>query len=296
MTTAPSDLRAEDKPMAPADWSFLLTVALIWGASFLFMAIALDDFEPGLVTLLRVVLGFATLALLPAARQPIPRAAWRQIGLLGITWMALPLTLFPIAQQWINSSMTGMLNSAMPIAAVLVAWLGFGIPTGPRRLAGVAVGIAGILIIGVPEASTAGTNAAGVLLVVGAVTSYGVAASIAGPLQREYGSVPVVFRALGVACILCLPYGLVDGAASSFSWAALAACAAVGIGGTGVAFAIAATLNGRVGAVRMSLVTYIIPIVSIVLGVVFRDETVTVWAIVGTVVVLAGAFLSSRVD
>lgn len=282
--------------MAAADWSLLLSLSSIWGASFLFMAIALEDFKPGLVTLLRVGLGFATLACLPSARRSIPREAWRRIGLLGFTWMAFPLTLFPIAQQWINSSMTGMLNSAMPIAAVLVAWLGFGIPTGPRRLAGVAVGIVGILIVGLPEASTAGTNAAGVILVVVAVTSYGVAASIAGPLQREYGSVPVVFRALGVACVLCLPYGVVDAAGSSFGWAALAACAAVGVGGTGVAFAIAATLNGRVGAVRMSLVTYIIPLVSIVLGVVFRDETVTVWALLGTVVVLAGAFLSSRVD
>lgn len=296
MTSAPSDVRAEDRPMAAADWSFLLSVSLIWGASFLFMAIALDDFEPGLITLLRVGLGFSTLACLPAARRPIPRHAWKRIGLLGFTWMALPLTLFPIAQQWINSSMTGMLNSAMPIAAVLIAWLGFGIPTGPKRLAGVAVGIAGILMVGVPEASTAGTNAAGVLLVIAAVTSYGVAASIAGPLQREFGSVPVVFRALGVAFVLCLPYGVVDGSASSFGWGALAACVAVGVGGTGFAFAIAATLNGRVGAVRMSLVTYIIPIVSIALGVIFRDETVTVWAIVGTVVVLAGAFLSSRVD
>jgi len=288
--------RAEDKPMAPVDWSFLLIVSSIWGASFLFMAIALEDFEPGLVTLLRVGLGFVTLALLPAARRPIPRVAWRRVGMLGVTWMALPLTLFPIAQQWINSSMTGMLNSAMPIAAVLVAWIGFGIPTGPRRLGGVAVGITGIVIIGVPEASTAGTNAAGVLLVIAAVTSYGIAASIAGPLQREYGSVPVVFRALGVACVLCLPLGIVDGVASSFGWASFAACAAVGVGGTGIAFAIAATLNGRVGAVRMSLVTYIIPIVSIVLGVLFRDETVSIWAVLGTVVVLGGAFLSSRVD
>ena len=135
-----------------------------------------------------------------------------------------------------------------------------------------------------------------VILVVVAVTSYGVAASIAGPLQREYGSVPVVFRAMAVASVLCLPYGLVDATSSTFSWGALAACAAVGIGGTGVAFVIAATLNGRVGAVRMSLVTYIIPVVSIVLGVIFRDETVSAWAILGTVVVLAGAFLSSRVD
>ena len=54
--------------------------------------------------------------------------------------------------------------------------------------------------------------------------------------------------------------------------------------------------TGRVGAVRMSIVTYVIPLVSIVLGVVFRDETVSAWAFAGTIIVLTGAFLSSRVD
>ena len=295
MTVAPIEPRAEDKAMAPTDWSLLLTISMIWGASFLFMAIALEHFEPGLVTLARVGFGFLTLAFLPAARRGVRRDAWPRVVLLGVTWLALPMTLFPIAQQWIDSSMTGMLNSGMPIAAALIAWLGFGIPTGPRRLVGVAVGIVGIAIIGLPEASTAGTNAAGVILVLVAVTSYGFAASIAGPLQREFGSVPVIARALGVATVLCLPFGVVDAASSSMAWSAVAACAAVGIGGTGIAYTVAATLNGRVGAVRMSLVTYIIPIVSIVLGVVFRDETVTVWAMAGTVVVLSGAYLSSRV-
>ena len=282
--------------MAPTDWSLLFTVSMIWGSSFLFMSIALDDFEPGLVTLLRVGLGFATLACLPSARQSIPREVWPRVALLGFTWMAFPLTLFPIAQQWIDSSMAGMLNGAMPIAALLVAWLGFGIPTGPRRLVGVGVGVIGILIIGLPEASTAGTNAAGVILVIVAVSSYGVAASIAGPLQREYGSLPVISRALGFAALVCVPFGVVDATASSFSWGSLAACAAVGVGGTGVAYALAGMLTGRVGAVRMSIVTYLIPIVSIVLGVIFRDETVSGWAIPGTAIVLAGAFLSSRVD
>ena len=69
-----------------------------------------------------------------------------------------------------------------------------------------------------------------------------------------------------------------------------------GIGGTGVAYSLAGVLNRRVGAVRMSIVTYMIPLVAIVLGVLFRDETVTGWAVIGTGVVLLGAFLSSRVD
>ena len=158
------------------------------------------------------------------------------------------------------------------------------------------VGLVGILVISLPEAQVAGTNAAGVVLVLVAVSSYGVAVNLAGPLQRAYGSLPVISRALGVATLICVPFGVVDGSQSSFSWGSLAACAAVGIGGTGIAYAFAGWLTGRVGAVRMSIVTYVIPLVSIVLGVVFRDETVSAWAIAGTIIVLTGAFLSSRVD
>ncbi|MEO0494686.1 MAG: DMT family transporter [Actinomycetota bacterium] len=237
-----------------------------------------------------------TLLFIPAARQSVPRSALPRIALLGFTWMAFPLTLFPIAQQWIDSSVAGMLNSGMPLMTVLIAWLAFGTPTGPRRLVGVLVGLVGILLISLPEAQVAGTNAAGVVLVLVAVSSYGLAVNLAGPLQRAHGSLPVISRALAFAAVVCVPFGVVDGAQSSFSWDSLAACAAVGIGGTGVAYALAGWLTGRVGAVRMSIVTYVIPVVSIVLGVVFRDETVSAWAILGTAVVLTGAFLSSRVD
>ena len=289
-------LRAEDAPFAPLDWGFVLGAASIWGGSFLFMAIGLDAFEPGVVTLLRVAFGLLALLAFPGSRAPVPREDLPKIALLGVTWMAFPLTMFPIAQQWIDSSVAGMLNAAMPLLTVLISWSIFHTPTGPRRLFGVAVGLVGILLISVPEASTAGTNAIGVVLVVAAVASYGIAVNIAGPLQQRHGSLPVIARALAVATVLTLPYGIVGIPASSFAWDSLIACVLVGAGGTGVAFLFAANLSGRVGAVRASLVTYVIPIVSIVLGVVFRNETVTIAAIIGTGIVLFGAFLSSRVN
>jgi len=258
------------------------------------MAIGLDAFEPGLVTFLRVAVGAATLLLVPSARVSIPRADMGRIALLGITWMAFPLTMFPIAQQWIDSSVAGMLNAAMPLLTVTIAWLGFRTPTTLRRLVGVGVGIVGILLIGVPEATTAGTNAVGVGLVVLAVASYGIAVNIAGPLQQRHGALPVTARALSFATILTLPYGAYGLADSSFAWDSLLACVAVGALGTGVAFTFAATLTGRVGAVRTSIITYVVPVVSIALGVVFRNEAVSALAIIGTGIVLCGAWLSSR--
>jgi drug/metabolite transporter (DMT)-like permease len=291
-----ASVRAEDRPFDPLDWVLLSVLSLIWGASFLFMAIGLEAFEPGLVTLLRVGFGALTIAFLPASHASVPRQALPRVALLGFTWMAFPLSLFPLAQQWIDSSVAGMLNSGMPLMTVLIAWLVFKTPTGPKRLAGVVVGFGGILLISLPEFSTSGTNAAGVLLVLLAVCSYGFAVNIAGPLQREFGALPVIARALGFATAFCLPLGLTGAAQSSFAWDSLAACAAVGIGGTGLAYSLASLLTGRTGAVRMSVVTYVIPLVAVALGVVLRDEAVSEWALAGTLVALAGAFLTSRVD
>ncbi|RMH83531.1 MAG: DMT family transporter [Actinomyces sp.] len=286
----------ETAPFTALDWGFLGGAAAIWGSSFLFTAIALDAFAPGVVTLARIGFGAVTVAAFPAARRRVDPADRGRLVLLGLFWMALPLTLFPIAQQWIDSSLAGMLNSAMPLMTVLVSRLVFGVATGPRRLVGVAVGFVGIVLIGAPEASTAGTRALGVLLVVAAVTCYGVAVNLAVPLQQRYGSLPVLARALGAATVMVAPFGLLGLGDSSYDTGALLACAALGAGGTGIAFVFAATLAGRVGPVRTSIITYAMPVVAIVLGVVFRDETITAWALIGTVVVLAGAWVASRAD
>ena len=296
MSSPAATTRPEDTPFAPADWALLIGAASIWGSSFLLMAIGLDSFEPGLVTLGRVGFGALTLSLIPGARRPIDRADRGRIVLVGITWMALPLTLFPIAQQWIDSSVAGMLNSGMPLMTVLIAWSIFATATGPRRLVGVVVGFAGIAMIGVPEATTAGTNAIGVLLVLIAVSCYGVAVNLTGPLQARYGSLPVIATALRYATVLTVPYALVGLPDSEFAWDSLVACIVLGAFGTGLAFVWAATLTGRVGAVRTSVTTYIVPVVAIALGVAFRDESVSPGSAVGIVVVLFGAYLSSRTD
>lgn len=295
MTTLRPTIAAHDVASFRAlDWLLLAATAGIWGASFLFIEIGLDAFEPGLVTWLRVAFGCATLWAIPLQRRRVERADWPRVAALGVTWMAFPLTMFPVAQQWINSSLTGMLNGATPVFATLLGILVFGVPAVRTQIVGVAVGLVGLFLIGIPEASAAGTTALGVLAVVAAVASYGIALNLAGPLQRTYGALPVLRRALVVATVLTVPYGAIDAGRSGFAWGPLAACIALGVGGTAIAFVTMTTLTGRVGSVRASITTYLIPIVSIVLGVVFRDESLSAWAIVGTGVVLTGAFVAAN--
>ena len=280
--------------MAPFDWLLLVTAAGIWGSSFLFMDIALDAEHPGLVAWLRPLLGLAFMAGVPSARRPVDRSDNPRLFLLGLLWMAVPLSMFPLAQTWIDSSIAGMMNSGMPVTTLIAGATLFGVATHRVQVVGVAVGIVGLLMIGTPTASVGDTSAVGVLLVVMAVSCYGVAANIAGPLQRRYGSPAVLLRVLVVASLATTPWGLVGLAGSGFAWSAVAANMAVGVGGTGIAYVAAASLIGRVGPVRMSAVTYVVPVVAAVLGVTVLGETLSALQVSGALVLVGGAWLTTR--
>ena len=103
----------------------------------------------------------------------------------------------------------------MPVLTVLIGLAVFKIPTASIQLIGVITGLGGLILIGLPEVTTDGTNALGVLLVILAVLSHSVAVHIAGP-SSEYGAIPVVRSALLVAVVLSTPYGAVGIADSGF--------------------------------------------------------------------------------
>lgn len=278
----------------PLEWGLLAAVAGIWGASFLFIEIGLEAFEPGVIALGRVALGTAALLIFPRSRQPVERVDWPRFITLGFFWMALPLLLFPIAQQWIDSALAGMLNGAVPLfaaafAAVLLSRL-------PRHLQaiGLVIGFVGVVLVALPDLGTASSTALGIVLVLVASACYGLSINLAVPLQQRYGALPVLLRAQVAAVVMLVPFGLVGIPDSSWQWSSAVALLVLGVFGTGIAFVAMATLAGRAGATRASVAIYFIPIVAIVLGVVFRDETVAALSLAGAALVLVGAYLSSR--
>ena len=280
---------------APIDWGLFVSLSLIWGASFLFMAIGLDAFHPGLVTWLRVGFGAAVIAILPKARKTkIETRDLSRVGILGLVWIALPMTLFPIAQLWIDSAVAGMLNGATPIFTALLATILLRALPGRLQMAGLAVGFVGIVAIALPSAGTGTTATIGVVMVLVATIAYAVALNMVAPLQQRYGSLPVIARAQWVAAAAVTPFGIYGLTQSSFAWPSLLALLAVGVVGTGVAFVLMGTLSGRVGPTRSAFITYAIPVVALILGVVFRDEIVAPVAVIGVVLVIAGALLASR--
>lgn len=279
---------------APQDWALLFGIALTWGSSFLFIAIGIETLSPGLLTLLRLLFGAATLGVVRRARAPIPRQAWPRVAALGLFWMAGPFILFPIAEQWIESSLAGMINGAVPLFATLVASVMTRRAPSSRHVAGLLVGFAGVIAVTSPALRGAEADVLGTLLVLLATASYGLALNLAVPLQQRYGALPVLWRAQLVALAMVTPFGLPGLTSSTFSWPSVAAVAALGVLGTALAFVGMTKLVGRVGAARGSIAIYFLPIVAILLGVVFRNEKVYPISLGGTALVMLGAYLSSR--
>lgn len=275
------------------EWGLLAGVAAIWGSSFLFIAEGLESFSPSFITAGRFALGFATLLLFPAARQPIDAADRPAIAAISITWMAVPMFMFPIAQQWISSSLAGMINGAVPLfAAVVAAFLLRKRPAAIQVL-GLVIGFIGVALVSARGGSETANGYLGVGLLLFAVMCYGLGINLAVPLQQRYGALPVLLRALGLATVLTLPFGLFSLPSEATASSALALLA-LGTLGTGIAFVAMTTLVGRAGATRGAVATYFIPIVALVLGVSFRNETASVLSLLGITMILVGAWFTSR--
>lgn len=282
------------EPFGWVEWTLLCGVALIWGVSFLLIDIGLESLEPATITWGRVALGFVALAVFPAAREPVERADYGRIVVLAFVWVVVPFLLFPIAQQHIDSALAGMLNASVPVISAAVAVVLLRALPRWRQGAGILLGLAGTIGIGLPAAVDSSAAAWGVLLVVAATVFYGLALNVAVPLQQRYGAPALMCRALGVATVATTPFGLFGLFDSHWSTPPVVAVTVLGVIGTGAGFVLMAALVGRAGATRGGVAIYFIPVVAMVLGITVRSEDIHPLQWAGTAVVLFGAWLTSR--
>jgi drug/metabolite transporter (DMT)-like permease len=286
-------------PFTLGDWALLTGIALIWGSSFVLIEVGLRAFAPAVVAVLRLAFGAAALVLVPAARrgriEPSDRG---RIAVLGIAWVGVPLVLFPVAQQYIDSSVAGMVNGAVPLAtAAWGALLTRALPQ-RRQVLGLLVGFAGIAAISLPElqgsAPGGGRGALGVTFALAATALYGLAINVAVPLQQRYGALPVLLRAQLVGLVVVAPFAVAGLARSTFAWPSLLAMVPLGALGTGFAFVMMTTLVGRTGSTRGSVAVYFVPVVAIALGALVLAERPAPIALAGALLVVSGAWITSR--
>src|SRR5262245_13007383 len=289
----PDTLRNPQDASAMSDWLLLLVPGIIWGASFLFIAEGLAATGPMGVTVIRIAIGFASLACFKASWKRIERRDWINVAALGIVWMAFPLSMFPFAEQRISSALAGMLNGAVPLSAAIVASVIARQLPSRHTARGLAVGLAGAVLMALPTIGEP-SSAAGVLMVVAAIASYGFAPNIARPLQQKYGALPVIWRAQAIALVLTLPLGIGDVARAHWTLAPALSLLSLGALGTGIAMVITTVASGRLGATRASAAAFVIPPVALLLGVIVRGEHVAPIAVLGGAICLSGAWLMRR--
>jgi drug/metabolite transporter (DMT)-like permease len=276
------------------DWILLIVPGVIWGASFLFIAEGLEAMGPNGVTFTRILVGFLVLALFPGSRRAIRRSDWPGTALVGVLWMAFPLSMFPYAERHVSSALTGMLNGAVPLFVAIVA-AGIARQWPARGTAvGLAVGLAGGVLMGLPTLGQGRSTAVGVLLILAALVSYGFAVNVARPVQQRNGALPVIWRAQAIALLLTAPLGVPELLRAHWSAGPLLSLLALGALGTGAAYVLTVMAVGRVGATKAAATAFLIPPVALLLGVLVRGEHVAPLSVVGGVVCLVGAWLMRR--
>jgi drug/metabolite transporter (DMT)-like permease len=283
-------------------YAALALLALIWGASFLFIKVAERDMSPAAMVLLRASAGFATLALVLAVRRQSPFPAGTPQRLLPFVVIALLGSALPwfgigYGELSISSALASILNATTPLwTAIFAYWV---TPTErPSRLnyAGVAVGFVGtgILIepglVGHPlRASTIGT-----LAVAGAAASYAVAALTQRRRLRGVSPLQVAFWQLAFTVPLALLGAAPSIGATHLHWLSLLAVVALGVGGSGIAYLLYYYMMNTLGATRATTVTFLLPVTAVFWGATLLKEAITVPIVVGMVVILLGVFLTSR--
>jgi drug/metabolite transporter (DMT)-like permease len=276
-------------------------LALIWGSAFLWIKLADRGFSPVEVTLARLAMGAAVLfAVLLARREKIPRSLplWAHIAVAALFANAVPYLLFAVAEQTVNSSTAGIINATTPLWTVGLALAVRHQKTVTRwQAAGLIVGFAGAVLIFTPWRTASGLTSAGALECLAASVSYAVSYIYMDRFlaRRGIGSVALSACQLSAASVMLAIALAVSGVQTPHVTAeSVGAVVVLGIIGTGFAYVLNYQIITSEGATVASTVTYLLPVVAIVLGVLVLNESITVIVLAGIALVLAGVALTRR--
>ena len=288
--------------MARGYLPLLLTVAGIWGASFMFIEVAVDEMEPTVVMALRLVL--ATLVLLPflllqeGARRGIEelREAGWGLALLGLINTALPFTMIAWGQTHVNSSIAAIANAPVPIFVALLA-IKFKPQERARglRLVGILTGFVGVAVLAGFNPEGGWWAVTGTLVITAAALFYAMSNLFAQTRYSETQPLVVVTGSSLAGAVFLLPLALLQLPGDTPSVKALGAVAALGVGGTALALILYFRMLSVHGASRSSLVTYLVPLTALLYGAFLLGEPIHANAIVGLLLIMGGIAVGSGV-
>ena len=275
-----------------------LVLGLSWGSSFLWIKYALDSFSPVVITTCRLVLGAAAcyvFCLVVGANMPNKLRIFALCTGAGVLANALPYTLFAVGEQRTSSGIAGLLNSTAPLWTLIIAWLLRDRSASGRSIVGVGIGLAGSALMVMPAVVAAHVELLGMLACLAAAFCYGLSyIYIDRFLAGDEHELPALAAVqLASAAIVSLPFAfLVQPRVEHVHVGSLVPLVILGVLGTGIAYLVNYELIRSAGPVAASVVSYVIPVVAVVLSVVVLSEPLCAWSIVGGVVTLVGIALT----
>jgi drug/metabolite transporter (DMT)-like permease len=275
----------------------LLALAAIWGSSFMFIKVAVEEVEPGVVVFGRVLVGAVTLLVaIPFAlgrRRTLAelRRFARPLAVLAVVNVCVPFWLLAWSEKRLDSGLAGVLQASMPLYTALLA-LRFS--RGERvtggRLVGVLVGFVGVVLLVGAQPRGDVLSALAVLLT---AFCYAVSVLYAGARLGEAPTIVTSLGSLAIATLLTLPFGVAQLPAHVPSWKVIGSLVALGALGLAVAYLLYFAIISGAGASYAALVTYLVPALALAYGAIFLDEPVTVSALAGLALILAGVALGT---
>lgn len=278
------------------DWSLLGLLSVLWGGSFFFNGVVLRELPPLTVVLLRVAL--AALILLPLLRVygiRLPRtvAGWTPFFAIGLLNNVLPFSLIVMGQTWIPSGLASILNATTPLFTVVVMAVAGEEKLHARRIAGVIVGLIGVIILHGEGLDSKGFGfetgqGIGVLLCLAGAFSYGLAALVARRLLSNSPPLATAtFQMLASAAMMTVVAGVVDRPwqlpmPGMTTWLAVIGLAALS---TALAYIVFFQILRRSGATNVMLVTLLIPVTALLLGYLVLGEKISAREIAGALVI-----------
>lgn len=277
----------------------LILLAALWGPSFLFIKVAVEDIPPLTLVLGRVAIGatFLLVVLLAQGRRlPDDRQLWRHLAVVAMLHNALPWVLLSWGEQYIDSALASILNGTTPIFTIVLAhFLVPGDRITTTKVLGVLLGFAGLFLLILPSLS-GGVQAStwGLLAVTAAAAIYGVAMIYSRNHLRGLPPLVAPTSQLLLATAYMAPLALLFDRPWTLarpSTAALVSLLLLGILGTGLAFIVYYRLLETASPTYISMVTYVIPVFGVILGVLVLGEQLTWYALAGFALILLGVMV-----
>jgi drug/metabolite transporter (DMT)-like permease len=275
----------------------LVATAAVWGSSYMLIKVALEDFSEGAIVCLRTALGAALLLGFAAHRGVLGhvRGRGRWITVIAFVQVVGPFLLITYGENHVSSSLTAILIAVVPIFTALLA-LGFDPAERSHgwALAGIGIGIVGVVMLFGLDLSGSADELTGGLMMLGAALGYAISWMLVK--HKLAGAAPeaVAGGTMLVAAVVTAPLLVASPPAGSLALDAVASLVALGVGGTGIAFVLFYTLIADIGPARAAIVSYVAPAFSIAYGVVLLGESLTVAAIAGLALILAGSWLGAQ--